>query len=110
MEYKERKMMTVKGTLIKNYSQDDVKEFTNENGETFSVLNITLLKKQETEEKVYINCSIFGENFGDNIEKFHFRKGDQLSAFGYFKLHEKGEKIFRDFIIIDYVITDADEK
>lgn len=98
MDKKERKMMTVKGTLIKNYTQTDVKEFAKETGETFSVLNITLLKKQDTEENVYINCSIFG----DKIQEFNFHKGDQISAYGYFKLRQKGEKTFRDFIITNF--------
>lgn len=92
---KKHKMLTIRGKLIKD--PDETKQFTRADGTNFNVLNFTLVKKHG-EDAVYINCSAFN----NKIEQFDYQKGDQIQAWGYFDIRKKGEKTFKNFIVMKF--------
>ena len=57
----------------------DVVERENNNGETFNVANFSVVSKNDEGDKVYHNCSAYGEK-GD-IPK-DFKQGDYVKLFG----------------------------
>lgn len=67
------------------------------NGETVNVANFKLVRKKEDGKKAYTDCSVFGEKH--NIVK-DFNKGDLVHVYGYFKENKKGDKVYRNFIVV----------
>ena len=57
----------------------DIVERENKNGETFKVANFSVVSKNDEGDKVYHNCSAYGEK--SDIPK-DFKKGDFVKLFG----------------------------
>ena len=57
----------------------DIVERENKNGETFKVANFSVVSKNDEGDKVYHNCSVYGEK--SDIPK-DFKQGDFVKLFG----------------------------
>ncbi|MCI7357683.1 MAG: DNA-binding protein, partial [Parabacteroides sp.] len=57
----------------------DIVERENKNGETFKVVNFSVVSKNDEGDKVYHNCSAYGEK--SDIPK-DFKQGDFVKLFG----------------------------
>lgn len=67
-------------------------------GETIPVANFTLVKKYG-DGKEYTKCSVYGEK--TEIAK-DYRAGDMIHVFGYWKERQKGDKVYKNFIVLSH--------
>ncbi|HEP1274671.1 TPA: DNA-binding protein [Streptococcus pyogenes] len=72
-----------KDNLINIVGKVDVVERENKNGEAFKVANFSVVSKDDEENKVYHNCSAYGEK--SDIPK-DFNQGDFVKLFGQIKI------------------------
>lgn len=69
-------LVNIVGNIVGNV---DVVERENKNGEAFKVVNFSVVSKDDEGNKVYTNCSAYGEK--GNIPK-DFKQGDFVKLFG----------------------------
>ena len=76
--FKEEKdnLVNIVGNIV---GKVDVIERENKNGEAFKVVNFSVVSKDDEENKVYHNCSAYGEK--SDILK-DFKQGDFVKLFG----------------------------
>jgi len=76
--FKEEKdnLVNIVGNIV---GKVDVIERENKNGEAFKVVNFSVVSKDDEENKVYHNCSAYGEK--SDILKY-FKQGDFVKLFG----------------------------
>lgn len=89
----ENELINIDANLVK---EPRFAEFE-KNGETVKVANFSLVRKNEEGKKAYTDCSVFGDK--SNIVK-DFNKGDLVHVYGYFKENKKGDKVYRNFIVV----------
>lgn len=89
----EQKLINIDANLVKE------PRFANfeKNGETVQVANFSLVKNKEDGTKAYTDCSVFGDK--SNVVK-DFNKGDLVHVYGYFKENVKGDKVYKNFIVV----------
>ena len=69
-------LINIVGNIVGNV---DVVERENKNGEAFKVTNFSVVSKDDEDNKVYHNCSAYGEK--SDIPKY-FKQGDFVKLFG----------------------------
>ena len=69
-------LVNIVGNIVEKV---DIVERENKNGETFKVANFSVVSKNDEGDKVYHNCSAYGEKSG--IPK-DFKQGDFVKLFG----------------------------
>lgn len=72
-----------KNTLINIVGEVDVVERENKNGEVFKVANFSVVSQDDEGNKVYHNCSAYGEK--SDIPK-DFKQGDFVKLFGQIRI------------------------
>ena len=70
------KIVNIVGNIVEKV---DIVERENKNGETFKVANFSVVSKNDEGDKVYHNCSAYGEK--SDIPK-DFKQGDFVKLFG----------------------------
>ena len=69
-------LVNIVGNIVEKV---DIVERENKNGETFKVVNFSVVSKNDEGDKVYYNCSAYGEK--SDIPK-DFKQGDFVKLFG----------------------------
>ena len=69
-------LVNIVGNIVEKV---DIVERENKNGETFKVANFSVVSKNDEGDKVYHNCSVYGEK--SDIPK-DFKQGDFVKLFG----------------------------
>ena len=69
-------LVNIVGNIVEKV---DIVEMENKNGETFKVANFSVVSKNDEGDKVYHNCSAYGEK--SDIPK-DFKQGDFVKLFG----------------------------
>lgn len=96
------KMMTIRGKLA---GEGVTNTFTRSDGSEGSVLNFSIVKPYG-KDKEYIRCCLYG----NKSEGFEYAVGDDLSLYGYFKIVEKDDKTYRNFIVVSFKTKEEQEE
>lgn len=91
----QKEMLNINGNLINDV---EIKNIQGKDGEVI-VANFTLFRKMGKEgekKKEYINCNVYGKKV--ELVK-DFEKGDFIHIYGYYKVVQKEDRNYRNFIV-----------